>query len=157
MTGLPPPADLPAPAPLKPPLIPLALAPPATGPTPRLQPFGTGGQPPGHTTRSLGRYAGFWRRFAAYVLDAVLYGLVVGPFAMAVALSAVRANDECTSVEGVLCRADSPAAGPRIAAFVIGTAGVLFVIVIYLRALGRTGQTWGRRITGVRVVRNRHR
>ena len=100
------------------------------------------------------KYAGFWRRFGAYMLDAVLYGLVISPFAMAVALSAVRANDECTSVEGVLCRADQPAAGPRIAAFVIGMAGVLFVIVIYLRALGRTGQTWGRRITGVRVVRN---
>ncbi len=89
------------------------------------------------------------------MLDAVLYGVWwSSPFAMAVALSAVRANDECTSVEGALCRADSPAAGPRIAAFVIGTLGVLFVIVIYLRALGRTGQTWGRRITGVRVVRN---
>jgi hypothetical protein len=91
----------------------------------------------------------------AYVLDAVLYGLVVGPFAMAVALSAVRDNDRCVSVEDVLCRADSPAAGPRIAAFVIGMVGMLFVIVIYVRALGRTGQTWGRRVAGVRVVRNR--
>ncbi len=32
--------------------------------------------------------------------------------------------------------------------------GVLFVVAIYLRALGRTGQTWGRRITRVRVVAN---
>ena len=89
------------------------------------------------------------------MLDAVLYGLVSGPFGMAVALSAVRGNDECVSVEDVLCRADSPAAGPRIAAFVIGMVGLLFVIVIYLRALGRSGQTWGRRITGIHVVRNR--
>jgi len=111
------------------------------------------GQAPVNTNR-LGRYAGFWRRFGAYVLDVVLYGLVSGPFAMAVALSAVRGNDDCVSVEDVLCGADSAAAGPRIAAFVIGMVGLLFVIVIYLRALGRSGQTWGRRITGVRVVRN---
>lgn len=168
MTGLPPPADHPAPVPLKPPSAappppPPPLRPPGVphlpaAPPPPVAPIppprGTGGPPQRHAIRSLGKYAGFWRRFGAYVLDAVLYGLVISPFAMTVALSAVRGDDECTSAEGVLCRADSSVTGPQIAAFVIGMAGVLFVIVIYLRALGRTGQTWGRRITGVRVVRN---
>ena len=30
--------------------------------------------------------------------------------------------------------------------------GFIVVIVIYIRALGKTGQTWGRKIAGVKVV-----
>ena len=35
---------------------------------------------------------------------------------------------------------------------VIALAGIVIVAIIYLRALGRTGQTWGRRIVGVKVI-----
>ncbi len=104
------------------------------------------------------RYAGFWRRVGAQLIDAVLYGLLLSPFVMAMYLAGLRANDECYSlgreVVEVICPPDEPAAGPRVVAFVIGAVGVLFVVAIYLRALGRSGQTWGRRIARVRVVRN---
>jgi len=35
----------------------------------------------------------------------------------------------------------------------VAVLGFLFVVILYVRALGRTGQTWGRRIVGIKVVR----
>ena len=40
-----------------------------------------------------------------------------------------------------------------IAGIIVGILGYLVVIVVYLRALGRTGQTWGCRIVGIKVIR----
>ena len=123
-----------------------------------LPPPGAGGQSAGDPIRTLGRYAGFWRRVGAHLLDTMLYGLLSSPFVMAVFLSGLRANDECYTlgreVVEVICPPEGPEAGPRVVAFVVGALGVLFVTAIYVRALGRTGQTWGRRIARVRVVRN---
>jgi serine/threonine-protein kinase len=145
MAELPPPARLPAPAPPPPPPWPAAAGSEAAG-----DPVGRFG---------VGPYAGFWRRVVAHLIDSMLYGLLLSPFVMAVYLSALRADDECYTlgreVIEVVCPRDEPAAGPRVVAFVVGALGVLFVTGIYLRALGRSGQTWGRRIARVRVVRSR--
>jgi hypothetical protein len=53
----------------------------------------------------------------------------------------------------LICPDGAPSAGLLGGGIAVTLLGVLFVIVIYVRALGRTGQTWGRRIVGNKVVR----
>jgi hypothetical protein len=94
--------------------------------SPTSPPFETLGQAAAGPIGSIGRFAGFWQRLGAHLIDTLLYGLLLAPFAMAMALSAVRANDECFSlgseVVEVICPPDAPAAGPRVAAFGFGRA-----------------------------------
>jgi uncharacterized RDD family membrane protein YckC len=147
MTDLPPPVHRPTPAPPPPPIW-------TTGSGRQLAgvPIGGGG---------VAQYARFWRRVGADLLDLLLYGLLFAAFAMTAFLSAMEGNDTCHSfgseagaVIEVVCAPDAPDTGPRVATLVVGVVGMLFVAGIYLRALGRSGQTWGRRIARVRVVRN---
>jgi len=97
--------------------------------------------------------AGFWVRFGGYLLDSILYGLVFLPFAIAAfALFAVGVDD-CSRVgDEIVCNGEEDA-GPILGGIGVMFVGVLVVAYIYLRALARTGQTWGRRIVGIKVVR----
>ena len=36
----------------------------------------------------------------------------------------------------------------------IGAIGLLFVAIFFLRMLAKSGQTWGRRVAGIKVVRD---
>ena len=171
MTELPPPGPSPPPPPPPPPQTPPPLpAPPPSGPPggpflPRTRnrgrdgepgpappapppPFppssGPGRVPGGHPagTRRLGPYAGFWRRFGAYLLDSILYGLVLVPFAIAGAVAVTNAYDECVSLDGdIRCPPGAPETGSLTAAIIIGASADL-VAVLYLRALGRVRSTW---------------
>jgi uncharacterized RDD family membrane protein YckC len=53
----------------------------------------------------------------------------------------------------LICPDGAPSAGLLAGGIAVTLIGVLAIIVIYVRALGRTGQTWGRRIVGIKVVR----
>jgi uncharacterized RDD family membrane protein YckC len=100
---------------------------------------------------------GFGSRLGGYLLDGLLYGLLallfVGPaFALGVA-----AFDGCTSVTRgdtteLICPPGEPDGALLGGAIALGIIGYLIVAFIYIRALGRTGQTWGRKIVGIKVV-----
>jgi uncharacterized RDD family membrane protein YckC len=104
-------------------------------------------------------YAGFWQRFAGWLLDQFLYGLVFALFAVPAIIIGINAIDGCDWVErrndewDLVCPPGEPNGGLLALAIFLGIVGFLLVAFIYLRALGRTGQTWGRQIVGVKVIR----
>jgi uncharacterized RDD family membrane protein YckC len=98
--------------------------------------------------------AGFWVRFGGYLLDQLLYGLVLVPFLIVGFIVGAQSVDDCSRIDDeIRCDSGEFDAGWLIGGIAIGLVGVVIVFVIYIRALGRTGQTWGRRIVGVKVVR----
>jgi uncharacterized RDD family membrane protein YckC len=109
----------------------------------------------------LGTRAGFGARLGAYLLDGLLYGLVSLVFLLPAVVLGVAAFADCELVEQdiantfeLVCPPGEPDGGLLAGAIGLGIVGTLFVAFIYLRALGKTGQTWGRRIVGIKVVRN---
>jgi uncharacterized RDD family membrane protein YckC len=108
-----------------------------------------------HMGAAGGERAGFGVRLGAHLLDQLLYGLLsllfVGP---AVAIG-FAAYDDCwvRTDDSVYCPPGAPKGGMLAAAIILAIVGIALVAIIYLRALGRTGQTWGRKIVGVKVVR----
>ena len=102
--------------------------------------------------------AGFWIRFGSWLLDGLLYGLLLLVFVVPAIVLGVRAFDDCVSVEQgdgsteIVCPPGSPEGGLLAAGIVLGVIGWLLVVYLYVRALGR-GQTWGCRIVGIKVLR----
>lgn len=108
------------------------------------------GAPPVTGTR-----AGFWRRLGGMLLDGLLYGLVWVPFAVVgfVLIFAVGL-DECSTdplTDDLVCNGRENV-GAIVAGGLALLAGWLLAVYLYLRALATRGQTWGRKIAGVRVV-----
>ncbi len=108
----------------------------------------------------MGQLAGFWIRFASYLLDQILYGLVLAVFAVPAILLGISAFDGCRWIDRdfgedaqLLCPADKPAGGLLAGAIALGVAGLILVVILYVRALGK-GQTWGMKLTGIRLVRS---
>jgi uncharacterized RDD family membrane protein YckC len=98
--------------------------------------------------------AGFGARLGAYLLDGLLYGLLLLPFIIASVVLFAAGLDECTTdarTDEIVCNG-AEETGLVAAGVLVLVAGAILVIVIYLRALARTGQTWGRRIVGIAVV-----
>ena len=63
------------------------------------------------------------------------------------------ALDDCYTVDDEFFCPDGAVKGGALAASIaLFVAAFVVVAVLYLRALGRTGQTWGRKIAGVKVV-----
>ena len=95
----------------------------------------------------------FFPRFGGWLLDGILYGLVMGAFLIPGILMIGAAFDGCVSIgDDVICPDGKPDAALIVAGALIALVGVVIVAIIYLRALGRTGQTWGRKIVGVKVI-----
>ena len=139
---------------------------PASGTTPPPPPPGAYVPPlppgyHGYTSAEIGRLAGFWIRFASWLLDSILYGLVAAVFFVPAFIIGVNAFDGCTFVDRddfsnsqeLVCPPGTPEGGPLAAAIALGVIGLLIVLVIYVRALGR-GQTWGMKLTNIRLVRS---
>jgi uncharacterized RDD family membrane protein YckC len=163
--GVPPP-----PAPAGPP--PSASVPPP--PPPGYQPYPSnppppppGGYaptlPPGYqpyVSAPLGELAGFWIRFASWLIDGILYGLLAAVFLIPAIVIGVMSFEDCRWVDNsfddsleLVCPPGKPDGGPIAGAIVLGLVGVLLVMYIYLRALAR-GQTWGMRMTSIELVRS---
>lgn len=101
-----------------------------------------------------GELAGFWVRFGGYLLDTLLYGLLMLPFAIVgIVLIAISLEDCETINDELSCPPGEPEAGSLAGGIVVLAVGLVLVVLIYLRMLARSGQTWGRRIAGVQVVR----
>jgi uncharacterized RDD family membrane protein YckC len=103
--------------------------------------------------------AGFGARLGGYLLDGLIYGLIAGIFvAIGVGLIVAGAKDCIDKIDAadgdtVTCTSselNSP--GMVFAGIVVIALGLMFVLFLYARSLGKTGQTMGRKIVGVRVV-----
>jgi len=137
---------------------------PPPPPPPGYQPYPLSVPPPPpgyqpYVSSPLGELAGFWIRFASWLLDSILYGLVAALFVIPAVLLGASAFQDCRWVDRdfedtveLVCPPGEPDAAPVIGAIALGVLGVLFVMFIYVRALGK-GQTWGMRITGIKLVR----
>jgi uncharacterized RDD family membrane protein YckC len=104
-------------------------------------------------------HAGFGARLGAYLLDTLLYGALMAVAIIVAVVLGIASFADCSLVDysdgssELLCPDTAPSVGLLLAAIVIGVGGWLAVIVLYLVQLGRSGQTWGRRIVGIKVVR----
>jgi uncharacterized RDD family membrane protein YckC len=113
----------------------------------------------GYAPVAMGELAGFWIRFASWLLDSILYGLLMAVFIIPAAVLLGNAFDGCVSIEDsdpnsfdIVCPPGSPNGGAIAGAIVLGLIGVLVAAFLYVRALGK-GQTWGMKIANVKLVR----
>ncbi|MGA0886204.1 MAG: RDD family protein [Ilumatobacteraceae bacterium] len=101
--------------------------------------------------------AGFGARLGAYLLDVVLYGLaMIVPVVAGVLVILLPIVNNCVSVAGsadLICPPGVPSGSSIAGGIALIVVGVLGVMFIYVRAEGKTGQTWGRKIVGIKVVR----
>lgn len=112
----------------------------------------------GYVNTTVANRAGFGARLGGHLLDGLLYGLLASVFAIPGAiLIALSVKDCSTSTSGgetsFDCTSDQLNAGLLLAGIGLAIIGFIVVAIVYLRALGNTGQTWGRKIVGVKVVR----
>ena len=131
------------------------LPPPPPPPPPPLGgPYHSGQQ---SWTSDIEGRAGFGARLGAYLLDVVLYGLVMlVPVVAGILVIVVPVFNKCVSVIGssdLVCPPGIPSGSSLAGGIALIALGVLAVMFIYVRAEGRTGQTWGRKIVGIKVVR----
>lgn len=152
----PPPGSAPPP-PGSPPPPPGTPVPPGYGaPPPGYAPPGYA--PPGHpasgTPGSAGSpaLAGFGARLGGYLLDSILYGLLYVPFLVAGIVLIALSVEDCVRFDDEIVCAGREQPGLIAAGVIVMVVGFVVVVFVYLRALARTGQTWGRRIVGIRVV-----
>lgn len=97
--------------------------------------------------------ASFGARLGGWLLDSLLYGLLGTALAIPGIVLIATSFSDCTSVNGeVLCRDGELKGGSLAGGILLVGVAVLAVFVIYIRALGKSGQTWGRKIVGVKVV-----
>jgi uncharacterized RDD family membrane protein YckC len=131
-----------------------SVPPPPGSPVPPPPPYGV---PPGYAAYTpyqpgqYGEIAGFGVRLGAYLLDALLYGLLALPFmAFGIAVFATSFEDCITIGNNTTCA--SVDSGRLLGGLALILAGAILVFVVYIRQLGRTGQTWGRKIVGIKVL-----
>ncbi len=87
------------------------------------------------------------------MLDGILYGLLAAVFLVPAFVLGVRSLDDCDwRGDEIECRSGDINGGLLLAAVALWLLATVVVAVLYIRALGRTGQTWGKRIAGVKVV-----
>lgn len=104
-----------------------------------------------------GELAGFGIRFAGRLLDSILYGLLYAVFAIPGWILLAAAVEDCdrttsgntTSIE---CTGDQLKGGLLAGGIAILAVGFIIVAFLYIKHLGSTGVTWGRRIVGIKVV-----
>jgi uncharacterized RDD family membrane protein YckC len=95
--------------------------------------------------------AGFWVRLGGLLLDSILYGALATVFVVAgIGLIAAR---QCYVLDGeVACYEELVEPWSVLVGMLIIGVGVLFVLWLYVRAIGRTGQSWGARMVGIKIV-----
>ncbi len=114
--------------------------------------YGYGAPPVG------GERAGFGIRLGSYLLDGLLYGLLMAAFMVPGGILFVAAFSDCSLVDQsdgttvLECGDNDVNWGLLTGGIALFVLGFLLVAFIYLRALGKTGQTWGCRIVGIKVV-----
>ena len=65
----------------------------------------------------------------------------------------ISSLDGCVTInDEIICPADNSRGWTVAGGIALILAALLITFVLYVRALGKTGQTWGRKIVGVKVV-----
>jgi len=144
----PPPGQGPPPPPPPPPTFGGPPPPPGVVATaPGYPPYGSVTPPVG------GERAGFGIRLGGYLLDGLLYGLLSLVFVIPGAILIGTSFQDCVTIDDELfCPDGSPKPAMIAGGIALIIIGLLVVAFIYLRALGSTGQTWGAKIVGIKVV-----
>ncbi len=166
-------SNVPPPPPGTPPPPPGTPPPPGPGSPPPPPPPGAVGTPPGYGApppaygapppgygapgaapgfAGSGALAGFGARLGGYLLDSLLYGLLWLPFMIAGIVLIAMGLEDCVSLNDEIICAGREKPGLIAAGVIFRVVGFLVIVFVYLRALATTGQTWGRRIVGIRVV-----
>lgn len=90
------------------------------------------------------------------LLDGLLYGLIAAPFIIAGTVLITQAYDDCVSIgDEILCPPGKPETGPIAGGIALIVVGILLFLILYIWHLGKSGQTWGRKISGIKVVNQR--
>ena len=119
----------------------------AVATAPGYPPYGYAAPPVG------GERAGFGARLGGSLLDGLLYGLLMAVFIIPGAVLIGASFQDCVTIDDeILCPDGSPNAGMIGGGIALIVLGFLVVAFLYLRALGKTGQTWGRKIVGIKVI-----
>ena len=98
-------------------------------------------------------YAGFWSRLGGHLLDSLLGLVAFVPGTALIVASFVGGHDGlCRTVDNRVRTCRRPVGGLlALGILLLVVAAVAFVVFLVLR-LGRTGQTPGRRMMGIKVV-----
>lgn len=97
--------------------------------------------------------AGFGARWLGWLLDGLLYGLLAMALTVPGIVLIVSSAESCSDADGrLVCRGDRPDDSMILLGVALLVVAVILVFVLYFRALGTKGQTWGRKIAGVKVV-----
>jgi len=100
-----------------------------------------------------GEKAGFGIRLGAYLLDGLLYGLLFLAFAIPGGILMAQSISDCFTInDEITCPAGTFNGGFLAAGIVLMLVGWVVVFIVFVRAMGKTGQTWGSKIVGVKVV-----
>lgn len=108
-----------------------------------------------------GERANFGIRLGAWLLDGLLYGLLATVLIIPGIILIVSAFSDCTTREtsensfDVQCPPGSPSGGAIGGGVAWIVAAFLVVLFIYVRSMGKTGQPWGARIVGIKVIDER--
>lgn len=134
-------------------------------PPPPAPPPGWGAAPPpGYPTSypsqpaAGGQLAGFGSRLGGSILDSILYGILAAVFTVPGIFLIVASVRDCYTVEisdtetRLECPPGAVKGGLLAAGIALIAVGLIVVAVLYIRALGKTGQTWGRKLANVKVV-----
>lgn len=128
-----------------------------------------GSPPPGYSTVYGGtaaavggptaEYAGFGARFGALLLDGVIVVLFFVPAVVALIAGPTRISTCSVDEQGnitigqeINSICEVPTGGTIATALLLGLAALIGMVLYYTRMIGRSGQTLGKRATGVRVV-----
>lgn len=129
-------------------------------PPPGYQPYPggpSGGWTPSNPATQFGELAGFGVRLGGYLLDALLYGLVAAIGVVPGIVLMVQAFDDCARVRSgnsteIVCVGDQLDVGLLLGGIALAAAAAIVVMVMYIWAVAKSGQTWGRKIVGIRVI-----
>jgi len=114
---------------------------------PGYPPYGYANAPVG------GERAGFGVRLGGWLLDGLLYGLLMSVFIIPGAVLIASSFQDCVTIgDEIVCPSGSPNGGTIGGGIALIIVGLLLVAFVYVRALGKTGQTWGRKIVRIKVV-----
>lgn len=105
------------------------------------------------------QYAGVGARFGAALIDGVLVALLFIPAFVVIAVGPTRLTSCSIDEEGNVTIGEEingvcevPTGGTIAAAVLLGLVALVAMVLYYTNMIGSTGQTLGKRATGVRVV-----
>ena len=94
-------------------------------------------------------YGGWFARVVAYIIDGLVSSLLTAPAYIAL-LAGPKHIVSCNLDGYSYCR--QPTGATIGLAIVLGLAGVIVFLVMYSKKVGNTGQSWGHKAMGLRVV-----